>query len=72
MKKAAEQLEVMYKAGVGIISTALLFWLLDSIPWIEQHARWYIAGLACASLATCAVIVSIACVRFIIFYRKRM
>ncbi|WP_206832527.1 hypothetical protein [Alicyclobacillus fructus] len=72
MNKAAKQLEVMYKAGVAIVCTALLFWILDSVPWIEQHARWYLAGLACASMAVCAVIVSIACVRFVIFYRKRM
>lgn len=72
MKKAAEQLDVMYKAGWTIIITALMFWLLDSIPWVYQHARWYVLGLTCASLGICIVIVCIAGVRFVIFCIKGM
>lgn len=72
MKKAAEQLDVIYKAGLTIIITALLFWGLYSIPWVYQHARLYILVLSIISYASCSVIIIIACIKFVIFYSKRI
>ncbi|WP_304459834.1 hypothetical protein [Alicyclobacillus sendaiensis] len=72
VKKAAEQLDIMYKTGIAMIVIGLLFWILDSFPWIYQHARWCILGFTCASLAVCIVIVCVAGVRFVVFCIKRM